>query len=325
MKVGLIMDGSTGTRLFALIIYLAFALHGIIHQVSAYNCGLDHSKFGGKQEGYLRGHVTDAYSYTRSLADCVALCGRHSTCSSVNYDLKTGNCELNDQTIASAQVDEFALTNAIQYMEVIPMWLQWGPWSACSTICGNGTEVRSRDCCGPGSNPACAGDNTESRYCNLRPCTPVSWGSWSTWSSCSNCGQSRSRVCEDVDATGDPCPGDNAESKPCNTASCDYRGCGGTRTDYAATFGLSSYSNNWSCTWSIQVAAGKRIELDFDYLNTESCCDRVRLNLGHSSPTFGGSTPSGTYISSSNTMTVTFTSDFSIYYSGFVLFYKTVD
>ncbi|XP_072046746.1 uncharacterized protein [Amphiura filiformis] len=220
------MDGITLKRQFDLIIiYLVFPSHNIIRQVSAYNCS---PKFGSKQEGHLVGHVANAYKDTRSLVDCAALCGRHSTCLSVNYELKTGDCELNDQTIALAEVEEFTYsTNNMLYMEVL------------------------------------------------------------------------------------------------NHA--DYRGCGGTMTDYAATFGLDSYGNNWSCTWNIQVCKGKRIQFQFMFLDTETCCDGVTLNLRHNRQFRGSTTPSGTYVSNRNTVSVTFTSDYSVIRTGFVLIYKTVD
>ena len=52
-------------------------------------------------------------------------------------------------------------------------WGDWSTWSTCSNTCGEGYNVRSRQCNNPipsnGGSP-CEGDGAEQRHCNDRPC-----------------------------------------------------------------------------------------------------------------------------------------------------------
>ena len=52
-------------------------------------------------------------------------------------------------------------------------YTEFGGWSACSRICGPGTQIRRRTCTNPppsnGGAP-CDGPDSEKRECNLREC-----------------------------------------------------------------------------------------------------------------------------------------------------------
>ncbi len=82
------------------------------------------AKFGYKQAGQLLGHVTEEHDHTRSVADCVALCGRHSQCFSVNYALEVGNCQINTHVIATAVAEDFAPNENMLYMENVRKYLK---------------------------------------------------------------------------------------------------------------------------------------------------------------------------------------------------------
>ncbi|GFN97235.1 sco-spondin-like [Plakobranchus ocellatus] len=67
------------------------------------------------------------------------------------------------------------------------VWTAWGPWHACSVTCGNGTQVRTRDCHGPFyDGQDCDGPANDTRDCMDQHC-PVDgvWEAWSVWSECS--------------------------------------------------------------------------------------------------------------------------------------------
>lgn len=51
--------------------------------------------------------------------------------------------------------------------DVTPTWNNWGPWSACSVTCSNGTSARNRTC---SMFSMCSGKNSEMIDCILRPC-----------------------------------------------------------------------------------------------------------------------------------------------------------
>ncbi len=80
-------------------------------------CKRAETKFGNKQTGQLLGHVTEEHNNVRSMMDCLAICGRHSQCLSVNFASKTRKCQINTHVIATALAEEFAPNKDIIYME----------------------------------------------------------------------------------------------------------------------------------------------------------------------------------------------------------------
>ncbi|XP_059950720.1 ADAMTS-like protein 5 isoform X7 [Mesoplodon densirostris] len=51
-------------------------------------------------------------------------------------------------------------------------WTQWGSWSRCSSSCGRGLSVRSRQCIRFPREELCWGDTHEYRLCQLPECPP---------------------------------------------------------------------------------------------------------------------------------------------------------
>ena len=52
-------------------------------------------------------------------------------------------------------------------------WGEWGNYSDCTEICGNGTRERKRQCNDPapqGEGKDCVGSHLEQEACNTKPC-----------------------------------------------------------------------------------------------------------------------------------------------------------
>ena len=81
----------------------------------------------------------------------------------------------------------------------------------------------------------------------------------------------------------------------------------------------SSYSNNESYTFYFYAPAGKRVKIVFSSMNLETCCDHIYINNNQYS------TNPGTLYSTGSTMTIRFTSDVSVTYSGWSATVYSVD
>lgn len=112
-------------------------------------------------------------------------------------------------------------------------WSDWSKWTDCSFTCGNGTQMRNRECNNPepeygGLN--CSGSDVENEVCYTGVECPVEgvWGFWSQWSACNaecDCGtQIRSRQCDNLN--GGNCTGEETEIKTCLTDKLCYGSCG---------------------------------------------------------------------------------------------------
>ncbi|KAL5268608.1 hypothetical protein ACHWQZ_G002453 [Mnemiopsis leidyi] len=120
---------------------------------------------------------------------------------------------------------------------VVPVdggYTDFGGWSACSRICGFGTQTRRRTCTNPApanGGADCVGPDSEKRECKLREC-PVDGGysDFGDWSECSaECGggtQTGSRTCTNPAPAngGADCEGDSTETRECNTQGCPVDG-----------------------------------------------------------------------------------------------------
>ena len=112
--------------------------------------------------------------------------------------------------------------------------------------------------------------------------------------------------------------------------------CGGIITDTsgmirAETKTAGGYHNNEKCTWLIRFPAGQRVSIQFSSFRVEyhpSCSfDYVEIRDGDgvSSPIVGrfcGSIVPPPFISTGNTLNVTFVTDFSVNYDGFSMRYS---
>jgi len=99
----------------------------------------------------------------------------------------------------------------------------WTAWSACTDVCGGGTQTRSRTVTSNPSNVEC-GALTDTQTCNTQTCPPEACqlSDWTAWDDCSkDCGggtQTRSRTITS-NPSNSPCGALN-DSQGCNTQAC---------------------------------------------------------------------------------------------------------
>ncbi|XP_070581750.1 hemicentin-1-like isoform X2 [Ptychodera flava] len=113
-------------------------------------------------------------------------------------------------------------------------WGAWGPWQECSESCGEGTQIRSRQCNNPAPRDGgqdCPQSDTQSRMCKVQLCSvDGKWSSWSSWSMCSkSCGtgeRQRTRTCTEPAPlhNGRYCEGVDYNVDFCNTDGCPVHG-----------------------------------------------------------------------------------------------------
>ncbi|CAH1785587.1 unnamed protein product [Owenia fusiformis] len=120
----------------------------------------------------------------------------------------------------------------------------WTAWEQCSTTCGDGEKIRTRECNNPapayGGDECNATDLTEGIYCKVQEC-PVNGGpgTWTTWEQCSTtCGDGekiRTRECNNPAPAygGDECNAtDLTEGIYCKVQECPVNGGPGTWTTW---------------------------------------------------------------------------------------------
>ncbi|XP_069128273.1 SCO-spondin-like isoform X2 [Argopecten irradians] len=142
-------------------------------------------------------------------------------------------------------------------------FLEWSLWGPCSTTCGGGSQIRTRECNDPLYGGAdCVGEYNQTRDCNEHNC-PINgvWINWSEWGDCSvTCGgglQNRNRTCDGPFFGGKPCDGVDTEDQICSTNLCPIPGewlewsswsmcsktCGGGVRDRSRVCNETSYGN----------------------------------------------------------------------------------
>ena len=100
----------------------------------------------------------------------------------------------------------------------------WGAWSSCSAVCGDGIRTRTRTIvdAGDGNCPPLE----ESESCNNGPCrADCVMSDWSAWSACSStCGggtQTRTRTIITPASNGGAVCGPETETRSCNMQACE--------------------------------------------------------------------------------------------------------
>ncbi|CAG5105955.1 Oidioi.mRNA.OKI2018_I69.chr1.g2603.t1.cds [Oikopleura dioica] len=128
--------------------------------------------------------------------------------------------------------------------EKCPFWVDWMPWSECSSSCGTGIKARKRRCRG-GRPEECGGNNDEEIPCNTRKCPE--WTTWEEWNSCSaSCGggnRQRRRKCQ----FGADCEGSAMETEACNPDQCPYFEEWSEWTKCSASCGSGNRSRSRDC------------------------------------------------------------------------------
>uniref|UniRef100_A0A7M5UQU5 Uncharacterized protein n=1 Tax=Clytia hemisphaerica TaxID=252671 RepID=A0A7M5UQU5_9CNID len=126
--------------------------------------------------------------------------------------------------------------NAPKLCPVDGGYTEWSMFGPCSSLCGLGTQTRSRNCTNPipmhgGKICADGAVQVEGKSCKLKEC-PVDGGysSWSSYSECSEaCGDglmTRKRTCTNPSPAhgGKQCQGASTEEKQCKVKECPVNG-----------------------------------------------------------------------------------------------------
>uniref|UniRef100_A0A7M5WIZ1 Hemicentin-1 n=1 Tax=Clytia hemisphaerica TaxID=252671 RepID=A0A7M5WIZ1_9CNID len=153
--------------------------------------------------------------------------------------------------------------NAPKLCPVDGGYTEWSMFGPCSSLCGLGTQTRSRNCTNPipmhgGKICADGAVQVEGKSCKLKEC-PVDgqWGPFTKYSECSaSCGfgnQTRSRRCDNPAPQhgGDNCLGDSIQSRACKVEECPVNGAFTQWSLFSAcskTCGEGVKSRTRSCT-----------------------------------------------------------------------------
>ncbi|KAL3130058.1 thrombospondin related adhesive protein [Cryptosporidium hominis] len=137
----------------------------------------------------------------------------------------------------------------------------WSEWSDCSTSCGEGNRVRTREVTKPplnGDDSTCP-ELIEKESCNKDvecPHVQCELGEWSSWSPCSvTCGCGKTTRNREV--KGENCTELSTESKKCNLANCD--------DNSASCTAVMSVWSEWSvCSEKCDQGVVRRYR-DFDF------------------------------------------------------------
>ena len=190
------------------------------------------------------------YSPWSNFSSCSKSCGNGT-------QVRTRNCSNPSPKHGGRNCSLLGPSKEVQSCNVFPCpvhgnYSLWSNFSSCSKSCGNGTQIRTRNCSNPspkhgGRNCSLLGPLKEVRSCNVFPC-PVhgNYSSWTNFSSCSkSCGNGtkvRTRNCSNPSPRhgGRNCSSlrPSKEVRSCNVFPCPIDG------------NYSSWTNFTSCSRS---------------------------------------------------------------------------
>lgn len=176
------------------------------------------------------------YTQWTDFSECTKSCGngtkiRTRNCTNPEPQYGGKNCSILGKNT------EFQQCNT-HYCSVNGGYTQWSQFSECTKSCGNGTQIRTRNCSNPepnygGNNCSGLGADTDLQFCNTQHC-PIDGGytQWTKFSTCSkSCGEgnmTKRRTCTNPKPQygGNNCSrlGDPVSVQGCNLRPCPVDG-----------------------------------------------------------------------------------------------------
>jgi hypothetical protein len=182
--------------------------------------------------------------------------------------------------------DEGCIGNPVQQQacntQLCPSWSTWLPNGECSSTCGNGEQLYTRNCLnGVRGDIGCIGNPTKTETCNEGPC-PV-WRNWSSWGDCSRTcragTQERTRSCENGEPGEGQCLGSPSASQSCNTHACTTQAPATTASSKCAgktdKLSLVMQGGQWvnKCVGYTKMGYCKRYISWMNKYCSKSCCE----------------------------------------------------
>lgn len=141
-------------------------------------------------------------------------------------------------------------------------YTEWEDWGSCSTDCGEGSQVRTRQCLGQDNVEVdcarCGGECSQERDCSSEVACTFRYTEWSVGKDCVQFERERTRECERSDGqvvACERCGGECVDSSPCcdidfNVVDCSPEIPGDPNTCNSSLDNREAQCRAHGCSWS---------------------------------------------------------------------------